>query len=127
MYEPGQQIQTSGSGSALSALDRQPQPSAYGGEQMITNIVGLPFLEAFVDATGEPVTLIAACNWQGHSPADIAVSRRGKQLLASFEEVTVIDPRAVPNPQLSELRSRQIQTQQQRGNVSQGLGQLSSR
>jgi hypothetical protein len=44
-----------------------------------------------LDATGETVTLLSTCDWQGQSPANIGVDARGKQFLTTFDEVTVTD------------------------------------
>ena len=56
-----------------------------------------------LDATGETVTLLSTCDWQGQSPANIGVDARGKQFLATFDEVTVTDHRAVPNPAVDSI------------------------
>lgn len=118
MFEPGQQTQVSGgsySGQGQSPQSQGGSERLTYGEQTINTGIALQFLEAFVDQTGESVNLIAACNWPGHSLADIAVNRRGKQMLGAAEEFTIVDPRAVPNPALTELRQRQVQIQQKRG------------
>ena len=75
-------------------------------EQIISNAAPLPFpLEAKLESTGEPVTLLQTCDWKGQSPANIGVDARGKQFLATFDEVTVIDTRAVPNPAIDAIRT----------------------
>ena len=86
-------------------------PDVRGGpathvDQMITNPGPLPFpTEAKLDATGEPVTLLQTCDWQGHSPANVGVDKRGKQFIASFEEITVTDHRIVPNLAVEAIRT----------------------
>jgi hypothetical protein len=75
-------------------------------DQVITNAAPLPFpLEAKLDGTGETVTLVQTCNWQGQSPANIGIDKRGKQFLATFDEVTVTDARGVPNATVDAIRS----------------------
>jgi hypothetical protein len=93
LYRPGQQ-NVSGA------------PSSDHRDQVISNGVALPYpLEGRLDSTGETITLLSVCNWQGHSPADIAIDSRGKQLLATFDEVTIIDGRALPpNPTADAIR-----------------------
>jgi hypothetical protein len=67
----------------------------------------LPFpTEALIDETGEPVTLLQTCDWPGHSPSLVGVDNRGKFLVASFAEVSVVDARIVPNASIAEIRSR---------------------
>jgi hypothetical protein len=98
LYRPGQPLggQYSGAG-AMSA------PHV---DQIITNAAPLPFpLEAKLDATGETVTLLQTCDWKGQSPANIGVDKRGKQFLATFDELTVTDHRAVPNPAVDAIRT----------------------
>lgn len=86
---------------------RQPSGSAQAHEdQFISSVAPLPFpLEARLNESGEAVTLLQTCEWKGHSPATIGVDARGQQFLASFEEVTVTDHRAVPNPAIEAIRS----------------------
>lgn len=97
LYRPGQQLgtQSTGSGGGPAHVD-----------QIITNAAPLPFpLEARLDGTGEFVTLLQTCDWHGQSPANIGVDKRGKQFLATFDEVTVTDHRAVPNPAVEAIRT----------------------
>jgi hypothetical protein len=94
LYRPGQ---TSG-GLKVEHLD-----------QIVSNIAPLPFpVEAKLDKTGEGITLLQTCNWQGNSPADIAVDQQGKQLLGTFDEITVTDSRVVPNPAVQAIRAGQM-------------------
>ena len=75
-------------------------------DQLITSPAALPFpTEAKLDSTGEPVTLMQTCDWKGQSPANIGVDRRGKQFLATFDEVTVTDHRVLPNPAVDAFRT----------------------
>jgi hypothetical protein len=75
-------------------------------DQIISNAAPLPFpLEAKLDATGETVTLLSTCDWKGQSPANIGVDKLGKQFLATFDEVTVTDHRAVPNLAVDAIRN----------------------
>jgi len=100
LYRPGQ--------TPRGALGLMPGPgtSAEHIDQIITNAAPLPFpLEAKLNATGETVTLLQTCNWQGNSPADIGVDTRGKQFLATFDELTVTDHRVVPNPAIDAIRT----------------------
>jgi hypothetical protein len=93
LYRPGQS-------------PRAPAISAQHQDQIISNAAPLPFpLEARLDATGETVTLLSTCDWQNNSPANIGVDQRGKQFLATFDEVTVTDHRAVPNPAVDAIRN----------------------
>ena len=65
----------------------------------------LPFpLEARINESSEAVTLLQSCEWKGHSPAWIGVDANGQQFLAAFEEITVVDPRALPNPAAAAIR-----------------------
>jgi|SRR6185295_155374 len=96
LYRPGQS-------SPASSL---PGSSGLHIDQLITNPGTLPFpTEAKLDSTNEPVTLLQTCDWKGQSPANIGVDRRGKQFLATFDEVTVTDHRVVPNPAVDAIRS----------------------
>jgi hypothetical protein len=75
-------------------------------DQVISNAAPLPFpLEAKLESTGETVTLLQTCDWKGQSPANIGVDKQGKQFLATFDEVTVTDFRAVPNPAVDAIRA----------------------
>jgi len=99
LYRPGQSTTRTGTSSTMSGTPE---------DQIITNAAPLPFpLEAKLDATGEPVTLLQTCDWQGHSPSNIGVDKRGKQFLATFDEVTVTDHRAVPNLAVDAIRNSQ--------------------
>jgi hypothetical protein len=49
--------------------------------------------------------LVQTCNWQGQSPANIGIDKRGKQFLATFDEVTVTDARGVPNATVDAIRN----------------------
>jgi hypothetical protein len=100
LYRPGLQGSRMPGGSA----------AAEHIDQVITNPGPLPFpTEAKLDATGEPVTLLQTCDWKGNSPANIGVDKRGKQFLATFDELTVTDHRIVPNPAVDAIRAgRQV-------------------
>jgi hypothetical protein len=94
LYRPGQQGPGGSAGLGASHVD-----------QVITNAAPLPFpLEAKLDRTGESVTLVQTCNWQGQSPANIGIDRSGKQFLATFDEVTVTAAGVIPNPALDAIR-----------------------
>ena len=98
LYRPGQQEPVSGA----------PSSGTEHRDQIITNAAPLPFpLEAKLDSTGETVVLLQTCNWQNHSPADIGIDKRGKQFLATFDEVTVTDARGVPNTTVDAIRTGQ--------------------
>ena len=61
MYRPGQTAQGQGQRMGGTANSREYD------EQVITNAAPLPFpLEARIDETGEPVTLLQTCDWKGH-------------------------------------------------------------
>ncbi len=95
MFRPGTSNKSQGQGN-------NPYP-----DSLIANAAALPFpIEARLAETGEPVTLLQTCDWQGHSPSNVAVDRNGKQVIAAFQEVTVTDVRVVPNERLSDIRAR---------------------
>jgi hypothetical protein len=72
--------------------------SEYLGEQMLGPASPLPFpTEAIIDDSGESVTLLQTCDWRGHSPSTLGVDTSGKLFIGSFTEVTVTDPRVLPN------------------------------
>jgi hypothetical protein len=73
-------------------------PTEYLGDQMLGPASPLPFpTEAIIDETGETVTLLQTCDWRGHSPSSVGVDTSGKLFIGSFAEVTVTDPRVLPN------------------------------
>lgn len=104
MFRPGQQNQTGqGSQNQRNQVD----------EPQISNIGPLPFpLEAIIDETGESVTLLQTCDWEGNSPSNIGIDRNGKQFIASFAETTVVDHRALPNQQAQQIRQQRRQQTQ---------------
>ena len=84
----------------------QPGTSPLHTDQVITNTAPLPFpLEAKLDKTNELITVVQTCNWANNSPAGIGIDSQGKLFLATFDELTVIDQRGVPNPAVQAIRS----------------------
>jgi hypothetical protein len=82
-----------------------PQQTTQYDDQAFGQASSLPFpTQAILDETGEPVTLLQTCEWKGHSPSNIGVDAKGKQFIASFAEVTVVDHRVLPNPLAAEIR-----------------------
>ena len=98
LYRPGRSRQPGGDPSQQLHTD-----------QIISNPAPLPFpTEAKLDSTGETVTLIQTCDWKGNSPANVGVDLRGKQFLATFDEITVTDHRVLPNQAVDALRAARI-------------------
>lgn len=100
MYIAGQQTgkgQTSGQASQQTSREY---------DLAISQASPMPFpTAAIVDDTGEDVTLTHVCNWPGHSPSNVGVNTRGKQFIASFDELTVTDNRVLPNSAANKLRA----------------------
>ncbi len=105
LYRPGVQ-HTNVRSSALPIAG-----SAEHIDQIFKSPGPLPFpTEAKLDATGEPITLLQTCDWEGHSPANVCVDQRGKQFIATFDELTVTDHRIVPNPAVDAIRTGRMGT-----------------
>ena len=103
MYRSGQG-QTGQTGQTQSR-----QQTATDQHPIISGAAALPFpLEARLDSTGEAVMLLQTCDWPGHSPSYIGIDRNGKQVIESFDNVTVTDARAVPNVQVQNLRGNTV-------------------
>jgi len=79
----------------------------YLGDQRLGPASALPFpTEAIIDSTGETVTLLQTCDWTGHSPSTVGVDKTGKMFIGAFGEVTVTDPRVLPNELGHQIRAR---------------------
>lgn len=80
------------------------------GTGTVTNAAPLPFaIQAELSGTrqdGEPVKLIQTADVEGHSPSYLCIDADGKSFWASFSEVRITDPSALPVQSVRQMSRR---------------------